>query len=411
MSVINQVLLELEKRRASAVERGALPSHVRVLPEEERPLNWGWIAVGGIAAVGALAGGWVLLTGVDLTRQRSDVPVADQRGSTRAVTRVATAPAAVTTDARPRAEGIGEAQPEGPASRLSLELANAPSATQERQDSSPVPPAEPAASQPLPTSRVITRAATDSSVRGGAAPPPAARAEPVRPPAAVASAKVPAAPTLEASSPKAATVAPTGKSHIQKQERQPTPRELADNEYRKATTSLHQGRSAEAEEGFQAALNQYPGHHGARQGLVGLLVGAKRFEEAERVLQEGLKLAPAQTGFTMTLARLQVDRGDNALGTATLQKGLEHAQGNPDYQAFLATLLQRQNRHEEAIEQFQAALRLRPAVGVWWLGLGISLQTANRAADAQEAYRRARATNSLSPELAAFAEQRMRQLQ
>jgi MSHA biogenesis protein MshN len=50
-------------------------------------------------------------------------------------------------------------------------------------------------------------------------------------------------------------------------------------------------------------------------------------------------------------------------------------------------------------------------VGVWWLGLGISLQTVNRPADAQESYRRARATNSLNPDLAAFAEQRMRQLQ
>ena len=113
----------------------------------------------------------------------------------------------------------------------------------------------------------------------------------------------------------------------------------------------------------------------------------------------------------MALARLQVDRGDTTQAAATLRKGLDYAQGSPDYIAFLAAVLQRQGRHEEAVEQFQAALRQKPAAGVWWLGLGISLQSANRAADAQDAFRRARATNNLSPELSAFAEQRIRQLQ
>ena len=36
MSVINQVLLDLEKRRASAAERGVLPNHVRALPDSGR---------------------------------------------------------------------------------------------------------------------------------------------------------------------------------------------------------------------------------------------------------------------------------------------------------------------------------------------------------------------------------------
>jgi MSHA biogenesis protein MshN len=193
--------------------------------------------------------------------------------------------------------------------------------------------------------------------------------------------------------------------------REPIPRDLSENEYRKAVGLLNLGRLAEAEAGFQSALSHYPENHPARQRLIGLLVQGKKLEEAERVLEEGVRLAPAQTGFSMTLARVQADRGDSARAIATLQQGFEHAQGSADYAAFLAALLQRQGRHEEAIQYFQAALRVRPGTGVWWLGLGISLQAANRAADAQDAFRRARATNSLSPELSAFAEQRIRQLQ
>jgi len=50
-------------------------------------------------------------------------------------------------------------------------------------------------------------------------------------------------------------------------------------------------------------------------------------------------------------------------------------------------------------------------VGPWLLGLGISLQADNQPARAAEAFRRARQNGNLSPELQAFAEQRLKQLQ
>ena len=205
--------------------------------------------------------------------------------------------------------------------------------------------------------------------------------------------------------------APAGKPGIEKQIRQVSARELADNEYRKAAGSLHQGRTQEALEGFRAAISSYPGHHGARQALVALLVESKANAEAERLLHEGIKLAPEQIGFAMTLARLQLDRGDGPGAIGTLQGSLAHAQGSPDYAAFLAALLQRQSRHDEAVEQFQFALKARPASGVWWLGLAVSLQAMNRGLEAQDAYRRAKTSNNLNPELTAYADQQLRQLQ
>ena len=36
MSLINQVLQDLERRRASATELGVLPNQVRVLPQEDK---------------------------------------------------------------------------------------------------------------------------------------------------------------------------------------------------------------------------------------------------------------------------------------------------------------------------------------------------------------------------------------
>ncbi len=45
------------------------------------------------------------------------------------------------------------------------------------------------------------------------------------------------------------------------------------------------------------------------------------------------------------------------------------------------------------------------------MGLGISLQALNRNTEAQDAFRRAKNSNSLNPELQAFVDQRLRQLQ
>jgi MSHA biogenesis protein MshN len=391
MSVINQVLLNLEKRRASPAERGVLPNHVQVLPESGRAPHWGWVAAGVAVAVAALAA-WIALNRPGAEPARSPAPRAGAEG---AIERMLSATAGVRPTTRPDEPGDVYMQ-ELRAFRLSLELSNPPAEPTPRADAK-APQAAAGGGEPLRSERLIGRMgaepATDATPAGAATP---ARSE--------AGARAAAAPAKSAAD--AAT-----RPEIRKEMRADTPSDLAENEYRKAVTLLNLGRLADAEAGFQAALSLYPEHHNARQGLLGLLVHGRRLEEAERVLEEGVRLSPGQTGFNMTLARLQAERGDNAQATATLQRGLEHAQGNAEYAAFLAALLQRQGRNEEAIEQFQAALRLRPGSGVWWLGLGISLQATNRPTAAQEAYRQARAAGNLQPDLAALAEQRLRQLQ
>jgi MSHA biogenesis protein MshN len=390
MSVINQVLLNLEKRRASAAERGVLPDHVQALPDSGRMQHWGWIAAGVVVTVVALVA-WMARTATDAVLTR---PAAPRSGTEGVIEKVVSASAGVSPTIRPN-EGGDLVSQELRAFRMSLELSNPPAEPTPRREEAPQAAAR--GGEPLRSERLIGRMNAESAAVGT----PTGVAVPAPSEAGRRAAAAPVKPAADAAT----------KPDIRKQMRDPTRRELAENEYRKAVALLDQGRLADAEAGFQAALNQYPEHHQARQGLLGLLVQGRKLEEAERVLEEGVRLSPGQTGFSMTLARLQADRGQDAQAIATLQGGLQHAQGSAEYAAFLAALLQRQGRHEEAIEQFQAALRLRPGSGAWWLGLGMSLQAANRPAAAQEAYRQARATGNLQPDLAALAEQRLRQLQ
>lgn len=185
----------------------------------------------------------------------------------------------------------------------------------------------------------------------------------------------------------------------------------AENAYRRAILAQQQDKLAETIGELEQALQLDPRHGAARQALVGILLENKRQDEAMRKLQDGLSLDASQSGMAMILARLQVERGDVPSAIETLQRSLSYALDRADYQAFLAALYQRQGRHKEAAEYYSIALRQAPQNGVWWMGLGISLQAENRLPQAQDAFGRAKASNTLSAELLAFVEQRLNQLQ
>jgi MSHA biogenesis protein MshN len=187
-------------------------------------------------------------------------------------------------------------------------------------------------------------------------------------------------------------------------------RNRAESEFRRAVNLVNQGRIAEGMDGFRHALESDPGHETARQTLVALLIEAKRVDEAALSLQEGLAVT-GNTGFAMLLARIMVESNDIPTALIVLQRHAAPPDRNPDFHAFAGALYQRLDRHKEAIEQYQAALRLAPSAGVWWLGLGISLQAVGQLKDALEAFTRAKSAGNLAPDLLSFVDQRLRQLQ
>ena len=374
MSVINQMLVELERRRASGAERNRIPDHVRALPDDTRLRS---LPLSGFAAV--LAAVALLAVGVWWWMQRPAEPVASP------VAAVVAPPVPPQAETRPE---------EWVARRLTLDISQVP------ESASEVPP-------PIETAAVVaprvTPAPAPAPVQKPAdtAPVAALRPQPSKPPVAER-------PVVENTTAQPAPPAALLPVEIDKQVREQTPRQRAETEYARGTAALHQGQFAEARNAFENALQIDPRHHSARQALVGVLLDGRRQADAMRVLQEGLQLAPSQHGFAMTLARLQLDGGDLDAGVETLARSLEYPGASPDYAAFYAGLLQRQQKHAEAVAQFERALRQRGGVGVWLLGLGVSLEALGRSAEAQEAYRRAKASGNLSAELQAFAEQRLR---
>ena len=377
MSLINDMLQDLEKR--SAPERSAVPRHVRVLPPPRDGRTRRYLVSGAIGAAAIAGLGPYVYQPVLYTREAKAVIVADATAAPHMSSREqpAASPPAVQT------------QPAVPVASIV------------ESDAASSMPLAPAAAAPVtaPSAPVAARDVI-------------ARAEPPKTEAlgAMFSLRMDALPA-ERPVTRAATPTDGGKPVIDRKIRELSVSQIAENDYRAGANLLNQGRVAEAQERFIAALRHAPTHVGARQGLLGLLVQANRTAEAEQILHEGLKLDMAQPGFAMALARLQIDRGDTAAAAETLQGSLASAAASPDYLAFLAALLQRQGRHVQAAELYHAALALAPRSGVWLMGLGISLQALNRNAEAHEAFRRAKATETLSGDLQAFVDQRLRQLQ
>jgi MSHA biogenesis protein MshN len=231
--------------------------------------------------------------------------------------------------------------------------------------------------------------------------PVLAAPDPLVPPAKIE------APTPVAETPKAAPAASSGPVKIEKSAVVATPRDRADIEVRRAEGALASGRTAEAIDSLRAALKHDPAYVQVRQMLLRQLLDQRKTEEAMATLQEGLEIQPMQTGWAMSLARLQLEQNDLAAADRTLARSQAYGENNADYAGFQGHVKSRIGAQRQAVAHYQRAARLAPNEGRWWLGLGLALEADGHLPEAKEAFKRSLATTTLSADLAAVAEQHL----
>lgn len=399
MSLINQMLQDLDARQAAPDIRRPLPSAVRSLPVLRRSPRPYVAAIVGALALLAVWAAYSLLAG---SRPSTPPSVPAVVAASLPAAPAAPAPAIPVTPAVPGDAAPAVAPIDNETPRPVEEALPAPVSVAPVEKKSAVKPVA------APPAATVSKTAKPSPLAGATKSEPT-RSEPARPEATGRPPKVvePAPPVLAEPARSLAGKPPKGAS-IERSDVQDAPAGRAETAYRKAIGALNQGRVAEAVDELRAALRDDALHRGARQLLIKLLLEARRLDEAIAVLQEGLQGQPAQTGWAMSLARLQVDRGDLAGAWKTLDDALPAAGQSADYQGFAAHVLQRLGRQREAIARYQAATRLAPGDGRWWLGLGLAHEAEGNTAEAREAFARARQSGNLSPELAALAEQKLR---
>lgn len=381
MSLINQMLQDLESRRATLDCNAGVPQEIRSLPPQRASVPWARFLIGAfILGFGGMGFWWWWSFETQSVTAYSPT-VASQAIAPAPSAPVAAPPAAITA---------------APA----LPPAIAPPPSQQLPAVPAVPEKAPAARAEVPARAEPKRTPVISARTDGTKP----RVQPMGENGLRVATTLGNVPSSEG------TIA-GGDARIEKKARMSTQRERAENEYRRALGLVNQGRVQEGMTVLRGALSEDPAHTGSRLALFGLLIEQQRLEEAQTLLLEALERDPSQPQLAMRLARLQLERGDVASAERVLGRAAIVAGNNAEFRGFHAAILQRLNRHKDAIGEYQAALRLSPYSGVWWMGMGISLEADGRLSEAKEAFQRAKATGALSLELSAFVDQRLRHLQ
>lgn len=186
-------------------------------------------------------------------------------------------------------------------------------------------------------------------------------------------------------------------------------KQLAEIAYQKGYKFLQQGRMREGKEHLREALTLYIPHIKAREMLAGIYIKSGHLISAAELLNEGVKVVPEYPLFAKLYARVLLEQNNPALAIQILERGSAAAKINaePDYYALLAATYQRVNRHNKAVDIYLQLVKMHPSAGVWWLGLGISLEKSGKNKEALEAYQRAQKTGSLKTGLAKFANNRV----
>ncbi|MCP3176607.1 tetratricopeptide repeat protein [Desulfuromonas sp. KJ2020] len=360
MSLLNQMLKDLEKRQATAGDPTGLPG---TGAGAERTRRFGvllWV----LLALALVLGGLVLWLSVGYWADR-DVPVAVEQVELRKV------PISATAEMAPAAEPAG-AVSEPPASPAAME------------------PEVATALAETPAREAVPAKETVSSLSESVEPPQLPVAAPPSP-------KTPAA-----SEPAALVKTP----------RPLSPEEQARVRFAEGEAALKDGRLPEAEQAWRQALRLDPAQHESREKLAALLAGAGRRVEAEKVYAAGLESDPAHSPFRRGYARLLAEREELSTAREVLRQGpVPTVAADPDFHALYAALSQRLGDYAAAAATYSLLLQHDPASGVSWLGLGLALESDGRAPEAVEAYRQAIASGSLQTDLLSYVRGRLDMLE
>ncbi|MBL8323636.1 MAG: tetratricopeptide repeat protein [Rubrivivax sp.] len=178
--------------------------------------------------------------------------------------------------------------------------------------------------------------------------------------------------------------------------------------YRQAVDAAQAGHRATAVAGARELLVLNPRHEAARQLAAHLEAEAGATDRAVALLREGLEQDPSRTALALTLARMLATEGLAEEALAVLDT---HAVPGPEAAGLRAGVLARRGDYAAALPAYESAARSQPLNPMWWLGLGVALESLGEPARARQAFGKAHSLGLQQPDLADYVQQRLRALE
>lgn len=361
MSLINQMLKDLESRRGSdGQSRPETLSrrHGSMLP---------WIVVGLLAiAVLALAARlWLVPTGLTAPGTASGKIVASNTGPATIDTEASVAKLETAVAANDAGSPGKDRTPEV---SVAAALPKPDVTVASPQATSESPPAEPAASV----------SATNKAARESTGNPSILNETTETP-------EEPAQAEDEDVAEGSMSIAPT----------QLSPDEQARASIQRGFTAMQRRDYARATDEFSTGLAILPAEDDARMALYQALRRQGRVAEAEGVLENGMVEGRQPHRFAEILARNYAARGQVPMAVSLLGVAPPRVAADPDYYALWGALLQQQGDYEAALPLYESLVTLEPRNGSWLAGLGVAQQQTGKLEAALETYRAALAAGGL----------------
>lgn len=177
----------------------------------------------------------------------------------------------------------------------------------------------------------------------------------------------------------------------------------------RAEDQEQKGRSSEALALLRQAVVAYPQSEDARQLLVSYLFEAKQDAEAVALLRTGLKSYPEQRGLRKLLAKWQLSHGQPEAVLETLKPMLQESTPDAELSWMLAMANQQSGQHGQALPYFERAINLQPGHAQWYVAYALSLRAAGQANQALQQLQMAQ-NLPLSERMSEFVSQQIKQL-
>jgi tetratricopeptide (TPR) repeat protein len=184
-------------------------------------------------------------------------------------------------------------------------------------------------------------------------------------------------------------------------------RKTSDN-IRAAKKALAKGQPQAAEKLLKGLLAEQPEHLLASLLLSQLYLSTAAPEQAEPVILSALQYHPEHPELITYFARCLMTQGRVTEAGDYLVKTMRPGQAT--HLGLLANIRQRQAQHRQARDYYQQALKLKPDEVTWLAGLGISQEHLGDMEAAKQAYRRSLRSGSLNLTLKTYVADRLIQL-